>query len=206
MALILYWLAILVFLLLVFFFMLVRYVGIPLALLVAFFRSEWAPRSLKNIVAAVLSVLLLLWGAYLYLDKRHRRAVASRPRPQPVRLTVRQPGLLPYPLGRGGIEQARYDTVRLLVVSGDLPTGSQLRARFVAGPGFYTPNETNRVAVSTDEGDASQATGRTIYEPRTRSVTGEFRCVLPSGQRLSVSFPPTPVVLRQNDAVRNELP
>lgn len=183
------------FLLLILLYVFVLYAGIPAVLLWGFFRSDWVPRSFKNIGGAVLGVLVCLGGGYLYLAGRTRHEAADRPHFPPVRLTATQPGLLPYPLGRGSIEQARYDTVRLLVITGDLPGGSLLRARLTAGPGFASPNKTNVVAVTTDDGNATQATGRSVYEPNTRTVRGTFRCVLPSGKRLSVSFPPTPVVL-----------
>lgn len=171
-------------------------VGAPLAVLRLFFRSEWAPQWLKNLVGAVLSAgLLVVVGVagWSWQAGHARRQDARRPTPPPVRLTVRQPGLLPYSLGRGGIEQARFDTVRVLVVSGDMPDGRKLRARFAAGSGAARPNDINLVAVSAEDELVPNATGRAVYAPDSQTVRGEFRCVLPSGKRLAVSFPLTPV-------------
>lgn len=154
------------------------------------------PRSLKNVVGIGLGALLCAWGGARYLAQRqHQDEAAARPHGPSVRLTVQQPGLLPYPLGRGSIEEARYDSARRLVVSGDLPTGQRLRARFRASAGFTSPNETNVVAVSIDDGQFTQAMGRSIYQPDSQTVRGYLRCVLPAGQQILLSFPPTSVAL-----------
>lgn len=114
-----------------------------------------------------------------------------------IRLTVHQPGLRPYPLGQGRIEAPRHDTAQLLMVLGDLPDGQRLRARFTAPGGASSRFETNAVAVSTDEGAATQAMGHSFYAPDSQTVHGKFRCVLYSGKPLSISFPPTPVAWRE---------
>lgn len=183
---------------------LVRYALIPGVLLRAFFRSEWAPRGLKEVVGWTLGVFALLcmggvgWSYYLHERNQHlaRQHEAALAQMSPVRLTARQPGLLPFPLGQGRIEEFRYNTTHRLVVAGDLSVEGRLRASFAAHPGFAAPNETNTVTVTTDAGDATQATGRWVYNPRSRTVSGVFRCILPSGKPLSVSFPPTPVTRR----------
>ena len=172
------------------------WVVLPVAVIWAFFRSAWAPQALKAAVGAVLGVAVLLVVGLVVLAVRHAREPADHYPPQPVRLTVRQAGLLPYPLGRGNIEQARFDTTRRLVVTGDLPTGRQLRAQLEPSPGFATPFETTTATVTAANENATQATGHATYDPSARTVTGSFQCVLPSGQRLLVSFPPTPVVLQ----------
>ena len=177
---------------------LIPYVLIPYGLLRTFFRSEWAPPALKRVVGWSLGVLGLLVVGMLgwRWQQRTQVQVAAdnwRRRP-PLLLTAHQPGLRPFPLGRGTIELARYDANRQLVVSGDLPVEGRLRARFSAGPGAASRYETNQVAVTTDAGAATQATGWSMYDPATRRVSGAFRCVLPSGRALSVTFPATSTV------------
>ena len=177
---------------------LIPYVLIPYGLLRAFFRSEWAPPALKQVVGWTLGVLALLGMGLLGWRWQQRTQVQAeaenwRCRP-PLLLTAHQPGLRPFPLGRGTIELARYDAKRQLVVSGDLPIEGRLRASFSAGPGGASPYETNQVTVSTDAGAATQATGWSVYDPATRRVSGAFRCVLPSGRALSVTFPATSTV------------
>lgn len=178
---------------------LIFFVGLPSLILWHFFHSTRIPRKLKDIIGAILGALLLLGiigGGGLYLFNRQLRLAEEwRERAQPIRLTIQQPGLLPYPLGMGGIEQARYDTVRLLVVSGVLPDGRLLRARLEASTGYSTPNETNVVTVTIKGKAAMQATGRSVYDPGSQTVSGEFQCVLPSRKRITCSFLPTPVML-----------
>lgn len=116
-------------------FLLLWYAGIPILLTWAFFRTEWVPQPLKNIISAVLGVLVCLWGGYYYLkQQKQKQQVAPYPRWPSVRLTVHQAGLLPYPLGRGSIEKVRSDSVPHLVVSGDMPNGQRLRARLRMSP------------------------------------------------------------------------
>ncbi|UOQ70384.1 hypothetical protein [Hymenobacter cellulosilyticus] len=176
---------------------LVQYVIIPWALLRAFFRSDWAPQGLKDVVAWTLGIFGFLVIGFLgwnwYRQWQDRQATAAQSRWPPVRLTAQQPGLLPYPLGRGRIEAAHYTTAPLLIVSGDLVVEGRLRASFTASPGIKFANETDLVQVSTDKGEATQATGRSFYDPLSHRVSGSFHCVLPSGRPLSISFPPTPV-------------
>jgi energy-coupling factor transporter transmembrane protein EcfT len=193
----LFWLFLLLILLVVVAVAVMQYVVVPAVVLRIFFRSTWVPRGLKDVVGWTLAVLgLLLVGAFGW--SRHRQGQArheaevQRHLP-PIQLTAQQPGLLPFRLGRGYIEEAHYDADRRLVVSGDLSVGGRLRARFAARPGFAAPNETDTVTVSTEDGAATQASGHSVYDPATRTVSGAFQCVLPSGRPLSVSFPPTPV-------------
>ncbi|AII53835.1 hypothetical protein [Hymenobacter sp. APR13] len=179
---------------------LVQYVLIPWGLLRAFFRSEWAPPVLKQVVGWALGGLVLLVVGFLGWSwhrqgQARQAALLERQRP-PIRLTAHQPGLLPFPLGRGRIEEARYNQAPLLVISGDLVVEGRLRAWFTASPGLKFPNQTNTVRVRTDQGDALQATGQSVYDPDSRTVSGSFHCVLPSGKQLTISFPPTPIAHR----------
>ncbi|NKI91591.1 hypothetical protein HBN54_004211 [Hymenobacter sp. 1B] len=182
---------------------LVPYVLLPGVVLRQFFRSERVPQGLKEVVGWTLSVLTLLllggygWSQHLQQKARSltRQQAAQVAHMPPIRLTVQQPGLLPYPLGRGRIEAYRQGPTPLLVVSGDLPDGQRLRARFTATRGVGTSFETDTVAVSTDEGTPTQAVGHSIYTPATQTVQGEFRCVLSSSKRLLISFPATPVAV-----------
>jgi hypothetical protein len=188
----LFWFVLLLILLL----FLLAYASIPTFLLWLFFRTEGVPRALKNVVGIALAVLCA-WGGYRYVDHRKDQdQAASHPHWPAVRLTVQQAGLLPYSLGRGSIEEARYDSVRRLVVSGDLPTGQRLQARFRTSPGFTSPNETNVVDVNLDKGQPIQAIGFSAYEPDSQKVSGHVQCVLPSGKQLLLSFPPTSVAVQ----------
>jgi hypothetical protein len=182
------------FLLLLLLFLLLWYAGIPAVLAWAFFRSEWVPQPLKNMVSAVLGVLVCLWGGYYYLKQQQKKQqVAPHPHWPSVRLTVHQAGLLPYPLGRGSIEEVRSDSVPHVVVSGDLPNGQRLRARLGTSPRFVSATAAEVVSVSIDNKPVKQATGWSVYKLDSQTVRGSFRCVLPSGKQLSVSFPPTSV-------------
>jgi hypothetical protein len=178
---------------------LLQYVILPWAVLRAFFRSEWAPQALKDIVGWTLGVLMLLCVGFLgwswHRQAQARQQVEVQRRWPPIHLTVQQPGLLPYPLGRGRIEQARYPPAPVLVVAGDLVVEGRLRAWFTAGPGVTSPNEANIVRVSTEKGDATHATGRAVFDPRTRTVSGSFHCVLPAGKQVFISFPSTPTAV-----------
>ncbi|MBF9140800.1 hypothetical protein [Hymenobacter properus] len=191
----LYWFFILLIMAVVAAVLLMQYVVVPGLFLRLFFRSTWVPRELKEVVGWTLGVLaLLLAGAFGWRGHRreHAQQEAETERHQPpIQLMAQEPGIQPFRLGRGRIEEASYDAAPRLVVSGDLSVEGRLRARFAASPGFATPNETNTVTVSTEAGDATQATGRSVYDPGSRMVSGSFRCVLPSGKALSVSFPPT---------------
>ncbi|MCB2376825.1 hypothetical protein LGH70_04490 [Hymenobacter sp. BT635] len=179
---------------------LVQYVLIPWGLLRAFFRSEWAPQVLKDAVAWTLGILVLLLVGFLgwnwHRQWQARQLAAAQQRWPHVFLTAQQPGFLPFPLGRGRIEQARYDQAPLLVVAGDLVVEGRLRAYFTASPGLKFLHETNIVRVSTEKGDATQATGQSVYDPGSRTVSGSFHCVLPSGKQLSISFPSTPITVQ----------
>ena len=141
------WIFFFIVVLLLVLFVLAVYVGAPLALLWAFFRSGWIPRGLKPVVGWTLGVLLALYAGFVYKHRQIHRQETEQARhqhqhqPHPVRLTVQQPGLLPYPLGWGNIEQACYGPTRRLVVTGVLPDGSLLRARFAASPGFAPPTK-----------------------------------------------------------------
>ena len=193
----LYWFFILIIVLVLAAGWLMYYAVLPAALLRLFFRSAWVPQGLKTVVGWTLGVLaLLLMGAYSWSGHRQGQAQQTAETQRhlpPVQLTAQQPGLLPFRLGRGHIEEARYDTARRLVVSGDMSVGGRVRACFTASPGFAAPHETNMVTVTTEEGPATQATGRSVFDPGGRTVSGSFRCVLPSGRPLAVSFPPTPM-------------
>ncbi|MFC6226069.1 hypothetical protein ACFP2F_22695 [Hymenobacter artigasi] len=138
------------------------------------------------------------WSQHLKEQGQHaiRQQEAQVARMPFIRLTVQQPGLRPYPLGRGRIEVSPHDSTQRLVISGDLPDGQRLRARFTAARGTFSLVETDVVAVSTEEGAATQASGHSFYAPDAQTVQGEFRCVLPSGEPLSVTFLPTPVARR----------
>jgi hypothetical protein len=185
-----------VFLLLLLLFLLLWYAGIPAVLAWTFFRSEWVPQTLKNLVSAVLGVLVCLWGGYYYLKQQQKKQqVAPHPHWPSVRLTVHQAGLRPYPLGRGSIEEVRSDLVPHVVVSGDLPDGQRLRARLRMSPRVVSATAAQVASVSIDNKLVKQATGWSIYKPDSQTVRGSFRCVLPSGKQLSVSFPPTSVTL-----------
>lgn len=176
---------------------LVQYVLIPWGLLRAFFRSDWAPQALKHGVAWTLRVLVLLligfvsWSWYQHWQAR-QQASAQRHWP-PIRLTAQQPGVLPFPLGRGRIEFARWGAAPQLIVSGDLAVEGRLRATFTASSDLGSYYKTNRVQVSTEKEWVRQATGQTVYDPGSRRVSGSLHCVLASGKYLSISFPPTPV-------------
>jgi hypothetical protein len=143
-------------------------------------------------------MLLLIVGfgyrSYHVRSQSHQQAVHGG-QLQPVRLTVQQPGLLPFLLGLGTIESARFDSVRQLVVSGDLSVAGRLQARFAASPGYLPRNGVDLVTARVGAEMATQATGHAVYDPDTRMVSGSFHCVLPSGKQFSCSFPPTPVVL-----------
>ena len=200
----LFWLFLLLIALVVAAFWLVQYVLIPGVLLRAFFRSEWAPRGLKEVVGWTLGVFTLLvlgglgwsWHRQEQAQTVTRQQAALEARMPFIRLTVQQPGLRPYPLGRGRIEVSPHDSTQRLVVSGDLPDGQRLRARFTTTPGTLSLFETDVVAVSTEEGAATQARGHSFYAPDSQTVRGAFQCVLRSGRRLLVSFPPTPLARR----------
>jgi hypothetical protein len=204
-----FWLFLILLLLAIFGIWVVRYVLLPAVVLRVFFRSDWVPPALKVVVGWALGVAALLlaglvgWSGHVRDQARTRtdHQAAREAGLLPVRLTAQQPGLRPYPLGRGHIEEAaRHDSTHLLVVSGDMPDGQRLRARFVAARRGAAPRfEANAVAVDTDAGTAAQATGHSVYAPDSQTVSGWFRCVLPSGRRLFVSFPPTSVVLRSGD-------
>lgn len=183
------------FLLLLLLFLLLWYAGIPVVLVWAFFRSEWVPQPLKNMVSAVLGVLVCLWGGYYYLKQQQKQQVAPHPHWPSVRLTVHQAGLLPYPLGRGSIEEVRSDSVPHVVVSGDLPNGQRMRARLEILPRFVSATAADVASVRIDNRLVKQATGWSVYQPDSQTVRGSFRCVLPSGKQISVSFPPTSVIL-----------
>lgn len=73
----------------------------------------------------------------------------------PIRLTLQQYGLWPYPLGWERIEELQNDLAQLVVVSGDLPDGQRLLARFTTTRGASAPFESNVVAVRTDAGAAT---------------------------------------------------
>jgi hypothetical protein len=177
------------------FYMLALYVGVP---------AYWLGRLLRRRASIALKVAatfalgaLGLWTAGRGLNAwQPGQEMARRSPPQPVRLTVQQPGLLPYPLGRGTIEHIGYGTGRCVVVSGDLPDGRRLQARLEARPSFPTPFATDSVTVTVEDGEPVPATGRSVYRPVAGTVTGEFQCVLPSGQRLVCSFSPTRVVVQ----------
>lgn len=98
----------------------------------------------------------LSWSWYRQAQARTaaRQQEAQVARMVPIRLTVQQPGLRPYPLGRGRIEVSPLDSTQRLVVSGDLPDGQRLRARFTRTRGALARFETDVVAVSTEEGAA----------------------------------------------------
>lgn len=176
---------------------LMKFVVIPWGLLRAFFRSDWVPVVLKQVVAWTLGTLALLLFGFLsgswYRQWQVRQAAAVERHLPPIRLTAHQPGFRPFPLGRGRIEVARYTQDPLLVVSGDLVVEGRLRAYFTASPGMKFLNETNTVRVSTEKGEATQATGQSVYDPGSRTVSGSLRCVLPSGKPLSITFPSTPI-------------
>ncbi|RSK47485.1 hypothetical protein [Hymenobacter rigui] len=176
---------------------LMKFVVIPWGLLRAFFHSDWIPPVVKQVVAWTVGILVLLLFGFLswswYRQWQVRQTAAVERYLPPIRLTAHQPGLLPFPLGRGRIEVARYTQDPLLVVSGDLVVEGRLRAYFTASPGLKFLNETNTVRVSTEQGDATQATGRSVYDPGSRTVSGSLRCVLPSGKPLSVTFSSTPI-------------
>jgi energy-coupling factor transporter transmembrane protein EcfT len=200
----LFWLFLLLLVLFVAAFWLVQYILIPGVLLRAFFGSEWAPKGLKEVVGWTLGVFTLLvlgglgwsWHRQEQVQTAARQQEAAVARMPFIRLTVQQPGLRPYPLGRGRIEVSPHDSTQRLVVSGDLPDGQRLRARFTATRGTLSLFETDVVVVSTDKGMATQAVGHSCYAPDSQTVHGAFRCVLRSGKSLSVSFPPTPVARR----------
>lgn len=109
------------------------YVGLPVGLLVAFFTSSRISRDLKLVIGTMLELglavvaiaTLVMWGIKYSGD-----TATSHSLPQPVLITVRQPRLLPYPLGTGTIEQAQRDTVRQLTLTGMLPDGNTLRLRY----------------------------------------------------------------------------
>jgi hypothetical protein len=167
------------------------YIGLPLLVLWGFFRSNWAPKTLKIVVGSILAVLVLLvLGRLQMLNQPHSEQAALLPS-QPILLTVTQPGLLPYPLGSGKIEQVRYDTLHLLVVSGILPDGNLLRASF-------HPHATlsEDIVVTAQRQMATQATGSFHYQSDSAFVTGKFDCVLPSGKALHCSFARTGVKLQ----------
>jgi hypothetical protein len=198
----LFWLIVILFLLL-------WYTSIPILLTWAFFRTEWVPRPLKNLISAVLGVLVCLWGGYYYLkQQKQKQQVAPYPGLPSIRLTVHQAGLLPYLLGRGNIEEVRYDSVAHLVVSGDMPDGQRLRARLGMSRRVVSATAAEVVSVSIDDKPVKQATGWSVYQPDSQTVRGSFRCVLPSGKQLSVSFPPTSVTRPagyRNDALPSKL-
>ncbi|QNE39576.1 hypothetical protein F1C16_08450 [Hymenobacter sp. NBH84] len=176
---------------------LMNFVVLPWVILKAFFWSDWAPQALKNVVCWALGAILLVFFVSLGWNWHLRQEVEAERHWPPVRLTVQQPGLLAFPLGRGRIEQVHYGKEPVLVVSGDLAVEGRLRAYFTASTGSVSRNETNTVKVSTEKEDATQATGRSVYDPSSRTVSGSFSFVLPSGKRLSISFPPTPIVAHQ---------
>lgn len=200
----LFWLFLLLLALFVVAFWLVQYVLIPVVVLRSFFRSAWAPEGLKEVVGWTLGVFTLLvigglgwsWHRQEQDQTAARQQEAAVARMPFIRLTVQQPGLRPYPLGRGRIEVSPHDSTQQLVVSGDLPDGQRLRARFTATRGTLSLFETDVVAVSTDDGPATQAGGHSCYAPDSQTVRGVFRCVLRSGKRLYVSFPATPLSRR----------
>jgi len=99
-------------------------------------------------------------------------------------------------LGRGQINEARYGAFPFLAVSRPLPDGQRLRVRFSTSLGSAPANETNAVVASVEETAATTATGRSTYDPATKTVSGAILCTLPSGKRLAISFEHVPVVLQ----------
>jgi hypothetical protein len=97
----------------------------------------------------------LLGGRWQQQTRAWGKEVENWRRRSPLLLTVQHPGGRPFPLGRGTIELARFDSERQLVVSGDLAVAGRLRARFSASPGGAFRYETNQVTVTTDAGDAT---------------------------------------------------
>lgn len=176
-------------------YLLLVYVGVPLGLLVLFFRSRHVPRVLKQVGAGLLGLLLAVAGI-MALGPWWRSKRPPEPQYQPVRLTVQQLGLLPYPLGTGKIEVARYDSVRLLIVSGIMPDGNVLRASFSADARLAQRDTTNRVAVAIQDRAAPQAVGQSSYQAADKLVNGHFWCVLPTGDSLRCAFGPTLVVVQ----------
>ena len=133
-------------------------------------------------------LLALLAGRILYYASQPVRPVAvPSPGPQPLRLTLRQPGLLPYPLGSAQVDRARYDSVCSLTLSGTLPRGETLRVLFRASA-LARPHTTNLVEVWAGGRLATHAFGHSAYQRATNTVTGQFSCLLPSGQPLRGAF------------------
>ncbi|TPG59484.1 hypothetical protein [Hymenobacter nivis] len=161
----------------------------------AFFCSERLPRAFKAGAVGAFGLLGLL-GYLLWFAATSGEALPPLPRPQPAALTITQPRLRPYPLGGAPIEQVRYGAFPFLIVAGTPPDGQLLRVRFSTRPGGAPPNEINAVMASVRGAKATEATGRSVYDPSTKTVSGAFLCPLPNGQRVAGSFEQVPVVLQ----------
>ena len=183
--------------LLAFAYVFVAWVVLPLFALAVFFRSKHVPQAFKLAVGSLLGLgvaLVLVLGGVIYYAPSVPGAPQQFPTPRPLLLTLRQPHLLPYPLGTGQLEQARYDSICSLHLSGLLPRGERLRVHFEASP-LASPLTTDLVEVWVDGQLATQASGQSVYHRATNSVSGKFSCVLPTGQPLSGSFRQTAFVL-----------
>lgn len=164
-------------------YMAAAYIGLPLLLGWAFFRSKHVPRALKLAVGSLLGLgasLVCVIGGVLYYARQQADSSPLGAPPQPMHLTLRQPGLLPYPLGNAQLEQARDDSVCLLGLSGTLPRGEQLRVLFLASA-HARPHITNLVKIRVDGQPVLQAVGHATYQCATKMITGQFSYVLPNG-------------------------
>jgi hypothetical protein len=158
-----------------------------LILLVSFLAYYSVRRTGTRTLVGLVGGLVLLASRVLYYANQPVDQYPPLPAPQPLQLTLRQPGLLSYPLGNGQVEQVRYDSVCFLVLSGTLPRGEQLRVHFQAGT-LATPQTTNVVEVQVDGQALTHTVGISTYYRATNTLTGNFTCVLPNGQPLHGSF------------------